>query len=158
MSPSQDGESSERSGRDAKVEADAASVRHHSILDSLIVAVAEAELGVDVRDIRPEAEVASDERDVHALRVEARRPPLRQVEADANLAELDVAAVVDVRLHVLEQRLEVDLGRDVLRVWLTAAHADVLTVGRDVRIGSAGGAIDALHDDTRLVPIDFAAL
>ena len=62
-----------------------------------------------------------------------------QLEGQAQLAELHVTAVVDVRLYQVEQALEIGLRGDPGRVRL------------------AGVDVDALHQDPRIVPVLLAA-
>src|SRR5665213_356119 len=92
---------------DLQGESDASSRWHRCKFQSLGISSVVRELRVDIRDVRVGPEIPADQGEVHRVRVEALRKTRRQVIADPQFAELDVAVIVRVRLIDQPERLEV---------------------------------------------------
>src|SRR6185436_11539354 len=126
---------------DPEVDSDAARIRRHVHLDSLIVPAAVRELRIDVRNVGPHEEIASGQRDTRAMRAHDPACPIRrQVVVQSQLAELHVTCVVDVALGVSEQPVVIQLRRDRRGVRLAGCH------------------IDSRDDHARVVPVILTAL
>src|SRR6478672_6313156 len=88
---------------DPQVEPNALRARNRGKLESLLIAGVVRELRIDVRNVRVRPQVVADEREIYRRRVESRSEARRQIDAEANVAQLDPAVVVGVLLGVVVQ-------------------------------------------------------